>query len=126
MGMGMGMGMGASKGLELLNKEKVKVMKREGGLMRVKALTSTLHNAECISCVYTVADKICESSCTWHSVQWRIKLVHSHPPIACVSSRIQFITHTPHLPPLTVLAPPNPLRRVEEAARGSQQRAGWR
>lgn len=31
MGMGMGMGMGASKGLELLNKEKVKVLKREEG-----------------------------------------------------------------------------------------------
>ena len=33
MGMGMGMGMGASKGIEMLNKEKVKVLKREEGEM---------------------------------------------------------------------------------------------
>jgi hypothetical protein len=38
MGMGMGMGIGASKGLELLNKEKVKVLKREEGVVYVMAL----------------------------------------------------------------------------------------
>lgn len=43
MGMGMGMGMGASKGLELLNKEKVKVLKREEGVCNGQCRMPIMH-----------------------------------------------------------------------------------
>jgi hypothetical protein len=114
MGMGMGMGMGASKGLELLNKEKVKVLKREEGVVCVMALARLLQKAECGFCVYNVADKISENSRALYSGA-------SSSSLQSLSFRILCITHTPHLPPHTVFSSHYTHRCVEETAGGSQQ-----